>query len=103
MSDVIDALKEEVAEAAGVTEVVAAEVISQFLAIAQSAADPDTRAALEALTACEAPKCLHITALGRDHDGVTLCPGCARARRLEAREAERIAATHGPEMRRLRA
>lgn len=97
MSDVIEAVLDEVADAAGVSGYAAREVISHFLAIAMHAADEDTRAMLDALTACEGDRCLHVTSLAREHDGRKLCPACHRAQRMAEREDERMRATHGPE------
>lgn len=103
MSDVVDSVAMELVMGfPSVDPATVKQIASEFLAILGARADRDTRAALEALTACEDDGCITITALAREHDGRQKCPVCYRASKREERDAERIAATHGPEMRRLR-
>jgi hypothetical protein len=99
MSDVIDAVKEELASGfPSVDPATVADIASEFLAILENCADSDTKALFRDLTACEADGCLHVTALAQEYDGKRLCPACHRAQRMADREQRRIEATHGPEV-----
>lgn len=104
MSDVVLAVMKDLAETfPDVAPERIRAICDELLAQWYARADSDTESVLDALTACEADGCRTITAVYVVvRDGRRICSVCRKAEKQAERDAERIAATHGPEMRRLR-
>ena len=95
MSDVIDAVKDELAAGfPSVSPEMVADIASEFLAILENCADAETKALFRDLVACKGEGCLRVTAFAWDG----LCSACHRARRRAQLDAAGIEATHGPEL-----